>query len=467
MIFNSVVYFVFLAVVYCLYWTIPTRARTLLFIVSGAVFYGWWDPRFLILMAATTSLDFLAALMMSTPERSPRARQLWLVSSLSGNLGILFFFKYANFFITSTSGLLSSAGIALPYRLPDVILPLGISFYTFQSMAYTIDVYRGKAETIRNPWNFASFVLFFAPMVAGPIERAQHLVPQLSIPRGRSDRDVSMALWRILWGLYKKVFIADNLARIVAACLDAESITAGGVALGSLAFTIQIYCDFSGYTDIAIGSAKLLGINLVENFRLPFFADSPGDFWSRWHISLSTWLRDYLYIPLGGNRNGGLATYRNLMITMVLGGLWHGASWNFVLWGMYHGVILVVYRLIFGREGRPPAQGTLARAPFVGLMFVLTIIGFGIFRATQPGQLSAFIAALRGFDWAVPRGSLTDVIFLSSGLVAMMLGQAITADMYFVMRLPRFARSTLIVFLVGSIALFGSIGGVEFIYFQF
>jgi alginate O-acetyltransferase complex protein AlgI len=466
MIFNSWVYFAFLAIVYALYWPLAMRGRTLLFIVAGAVFYGWWDPRFLLLMAATTSLDYFAGINMARPGVSPHFRKLWLICSLSGNLGILFFFKYANFFIINTTSLLSAAGVEASYRLPEVILPLGISFYTFQSMAYTIDVYRGKVESIRDPWGFASFVLFFPPMVAGPIERAQHLYPQLSTPRSFAEADIPGGLLRILWGLYKKVFVADNLARIVALNLDAEHLTAGAVAFGAVAFTIQIYCDFSGYTDMAIGSAKLLGINLFENFRLPFFADSPSDFWSRWHISLSTWLRDYLYIPLGGNRKGISITYINLMITMLLGGLWHGASWNFVLWGAYHGVLLVVYRLIFGREGRPMVSG-LSKVPFVALMFALTSIGFGIFRATRPGQLLAFGQALMGHDFSIDSRSVSDTLFLSIGLIAMMTGQVATGEMNFVSRWPAFARATLAIFLLGSIAVFGFTGEVPFIYFQF
>jgi alginate O-acetyltransferase complex protein AlgI len=465
-IFNSWIYFAFLTIVYAIYWRLPMRGRTLLFIVSGAVFYGWWDPRFLILMAATTSLDYLAGINMVRPDASPRARRIWLICSLSGNLGILFFFKYANFFITNVTGLLAAAGVEASYRLPEVILPLGISFYTFQSMAYTIDVYRGKVAVIDNPWGFASFVLFFPPMVAGPIERAQHLYPQLSTPRSYAQADVPGGLWLIVWGLYKKVFIADNLAGIVSQNLDTEFLTAGSVIFGAVAFTIQIFCDFSGYTDIAIGSAKLLGIDLVENFRLPFFADSPSDFWSRWHISLSTWLRDYLYIPLGGNRKGTARTYFNLMLTMLLGGLWHGASWNFVIWGAYHGVILVIYRLIFGREGRPMVS-SLAKIPFVVFMFGLTSLGFGIFRANRPGQLWHFGEALWSMDFTVVANSGRDTLFLSSGLLAMMAGQAATKDMNFVRRWPAFVRATLAVFLLGTIAVFGFTGGVPFIYFQF
>jgi alginate O-acetyltransferase complex protein AlgI len=467
MIFNSWVYIVFLGIVFLLYWPLPMWGRTLLFILSGAVFYGWWDPRFLGLMAATTSLDYLAGIMMSRPEASPGRRRIWLICSLAGNLGILFFFKYFNFFIGSASEFLSAAGIDVSYRLPEVILPLGISFYTFQSMAYTIDVYRGKTTAIRNPWTFASFVLFFPPMVAGPIERAQHLVPQLATPRTLADRNIGLGLWRILWGLYKKVLIADNLARIVGLCFDAEYKTAGGVILGAVAFTIQIYCDFSGYTDIAIGSAKLLGIDLVENFRLPFFADSPTDFWSRWHISLSTWLRDYLYIPLGGNRHGVAATYRNLMVTMLLGGLWHGASWNFVLWGAYHGALLIAYRLVFGKEGRPPDLGFLGRAPFIALMFVFTVLGFAIFRATQPGQLWSCWDALRTLDGTLPEGALRDSLFLVTGPAVIMAAQEATGNMTFLLRTPLFVRTLLVVFLIGSLALFGSTGGVQFIYFQF
>jgi D-alanyl-lipoteichoic acid acyltransferase DltB (MBOAT superfamily) len=467
MIFNSWIYLVFLAVVFLVYWPLPWRGRIIFLIIAGAVFYGWWDPRFLILLAATTSVDFLAGLGMSRADATPRSRTAWLLASLSVNLGILFCFKYFNFFVKSVTDVLAASGTVIDWAPPYIVLPVGISFYTFQSMAYTIDVYRRKTQPIHDPSVFATYVAFFPPLVAGPIERAQHLVPQIVIPRTSADRDIGTGLWRILWGLYKKVFIADNLARVVATCLDKEYPTAGGVAMGALAFTFQIYCDFSGYTDIALGSARLLGFELLENFRLPFFADSPSDFWSRWHISLSTWLRDYLYIPLGGNRHGVFQTYRNLLLTMLLGGLWHGASWNFIVWGAYHGLLLIAFRLLFGASGRPPVRTWAARVFWIGFMFVLTVIGFGIFRAAAPGQLSAMVQALWIGEWSIPAGTMRDTLFLVSVLLVMMAGQAKTQDMLFVLKLPLLVRVMVIVFLLGSLALFGSTGGVEFIYFQF
>lgn len=298
MAFNSWVYLIFLPTVLLLYWLLPHRGRGYLLLVASAVFYGWWDARFLVLIAISISIDYVVGRKLGALETGVPARNRWVALSVCANLGILGVFKYFDFFSDSVVRLMSAIGMEADPLLLKVILPVGISFYTFQSMAYTIDVYYGKLKPVTDLLVFANYVSFFPQLVAGPIERAGHLVPQLQEPRRRRDCDIRDALYLILWGLYKKVVVADNLARIAATCLDAENPTAGGVAVGVLAFAFQIYGDFSAYTDIARGSAMLLGIKLCENFKLPYFAVSPSDFWTRWHVSLSSWLRDYLYLSL-------------------------------------------------------------------------------------------------------------------------------------------------------------------------
>lgn len=467
MIFNSWAYVVFLPLVLLLYWPLPWRGRLYLLLVANAVFYGWWDARFLILIALSIGIDFIAGQRIGRLERSDPARKRWLALSACANLGILGVFKYFDFFSQSTVVLLSAIGLETDPLLLRVILPIGISFYTFQSMAYTIDVYRGKIEPVYDLVVFANYVSFFPQLVAGPIERAGNLVPQLQQPRTGRDCEIQRGLFLILWGMYKKVVVADNLARIVSVCLDAESPTAGGVVVGNLAFAFQIYCDFSGYTDIARGSALLLGVRLRENFKLPYFAISPSDFWTRWHVSLSSWLRDYLYISLGGNRRGKYLTYRNLCLTMLLGGLWHGAAWTFIIWGAYHGLLLIIYRLVFGSGGHPPAKSVLGRGFWMLVMFIFTLGGWAIFRASSLDQLVGFVQAMVQFDWQAPAGSLRDTVFLSSGVVVMMAVQAWREDMMVAFRSPILVRMPLAILLVGLIVMLGATGGTEFIYFQF
>jgi D-alanyl-lipoteichoic acid acyltransferase DltB (MBOAT superfamily) len=318
-----------------------------------------------------------------------RRRKYFLVISMVANLAILGFFKYHDFFVTSLTDALSSVGVHASLRTLNLILPAGISFYTFQAMSYTVDVYRGHAEPTDDFWDFALFICFFPHLVAGPIMRASTLLPQVVKPRTLQREAVGDGLFLILIGLFKKVVIADNLATLANAIFNrfpdgtAAGMTGGEALVGLYAFAFQIYGDFSGYSAIARGISKLIGFELVVNFNEPYFAQSPSDFWTRWHISLSSWLRDYLYIPLGGNRYGVAKQYRNLMITMLLGGLWHGANWTFVAWGFYHGAILCIFRVlripdVVKGEGQAAA---LRRAGRVFVMFHLTCIGWLLFRA--------------------------------------------------------------------------------------
>ena len=350
MIFNSVAFALFLPIVLALHWTVPAERRNAVLLVSSYVFYGWWDWRFLFLIAGSTVVDFTLARRIHQSSSSNRLRLLWV--SIVVNLGVLGVFKYSNFFIDSFEEAAAGVGWSVAGPTLDILLPVGISFYTFQTISYSFDVYRKRLEPTERFIDFATYVAYFPQLVAGPIERAQRLLPRIEAQarRVRPQGDVlASALGLILLGLFKKVVIADGVAPVVNdvfADPDAQSWVA--LIVGVVAFGLQIYGDFSGYTDIARGVSELFGITLVVNFREPYLSRNITEFWRRWHISLSDWLRDYLYIPLGGNRGSQLATMRNLMITMLLGGLWHGASINFVIWGALHGLYLAAHRWLLG-----------------------------------------------------------------------------------------------------------------------
>jgi len=389
MLFNTTTFLhFFLAVLFGYYLCRKSlAARNGLIVAASYLFYGWWDYRFLALLLFSTLLDYTAARRIEAATR-PRIRSIWLMASIVGNLGILGFFKYWNFFAESTTALCTSVGWTIhPFTL-NIILPVGISFYTFQTMGYTIDVFRRRFPAEKNFVTFAAFVSFFPQLVAGPIERASHLLPQFRETRNITKSDLETGIWLVAWGMFKKVVVADNLAPLVDQIFSGEPAGAAVVALGTIAFAIQIYSDFSGYSDIARGIARLLGFHLMVNFRMPYLAVGMRDFWSRWHISLSTWLRDYLYIPLGGNRAGSVRTAINLMITMTLGGLWHGAATPFLLWGIWHGAALCAQRT-FGRSG--------LRMPRL-ISFVLTqlvvLYGWLLFRSGDWTTLTMMHASL-------------------------------------------------------------------------
>lgn len=345
MLFNSFTFWLFYAIVFTLYFRLGRRQQNLLLLVASYYFYGCWDWRFLGLIALSTLIDFGLGLAIGA-ARSQRNRQRLVTLSVTGNLCFLGFFKYYGFFSSELERLLSTVG--LPGLVPSFsfVLPVGISFYTFQSMSYTIDVYRGTLKPCRSLLDFAAFVSFFPQLVAGPIQRANQFLPQFQQPRTVTPDLFKQGLYLVASGLFRKIVIADNMAPIADAVFSTpvHELTGAEVLLGLYAFAFQIYGDFSGYSAIARGVAKWMGFELSVNFRMPYLATSPQDFWQRWHISLSQWLRDYLYIPLGGNRRGDWNTYRNLMMTMLLGGLWHGANWTFIAWGAFHGILLCLWR---------------------------------------------------------------------------------------------------------------------------
>jgi alginate O-acetyltransferase complex protein AlgI len=345
-LFNSLLFFAFLAIVLPLYFSLKGRGQVLLCLIASYVFYGAWDWRFLGLIALSTIVDYCVALKLEASE-APAVRKRLLILSLALNLGLLGVFKYYNFFIGSFRDLLTSLGFSPGELTLEIILPVGISFYTFQTLSYTIDVYRREIRAERSLLRFATFVAFFPQLVAGPIVRASDFLPQLYVThRFHRVRALGGAAQMAL-GFFKKIVVADSAALVVETVFTEPSVhTSIGLIVGVVFYAFQIYGDFAGYSDIAIGLARVMGFKFPPNFRQPYVSQSFSEFWTRWHISLSSWLRDYLYIPLGGNRHGTLATYRNLMITMLLGGLWHGAEWKFVIWGGLHGAYLILQRFL-------------------------------------------------------------------------------------------------------------------------
>ena len=393
MLFNSYAFGLFFLAVWAVYWALRGTRTVRVWWLLGAsyFFYGWWDWRFLFLIAGSTVLDYTVGRLLERTA-DPGRRKALVALSIAGNLGALGFFKYWGFFTTEVARLIESVGLQANLPTLQLILPVGISFYTFQTLSYTIDVYRGKLEAEHSFARFALFVAFFPQLVAGPIVRARDFLPQIPKAPVLTSRAFESGLALIFWGLTKKIVIADYLGRELVDGVWADPTAYGGVftLLGIYGYALQIYGDFSGYSDVAIGVARLLGFELCLNFDAPYRATGPRDFWRRWHISLSTWLRDYLYISLGGNRRGEWFTYRNLMLTMLLGGLWHGASWMFVLWGFYHGLLLSLDRRYGPGEPRT-AVGTWA-ARFV--TFHLVCLGWVFFRSQTPADAWAVLGSL-------------------------------------------------------------------------
>src|SRR5580704_6601458 len=401
MYFDSTVYIVFLALVVLLYWRLRLRAQNLFLLGASYFFYGWWDWRFLLLMGASTIVDFFVGRGLERTADPARRRAL-LTLSLLLNFGCLGFFKYFGFFVDSFEHLAAALGLhGVPRTVWAIVLPPAISFYTFQEVAYIVDVYKKKLRAADSLVDYALFVSLFPHLIAGPIQRPSHLLPQVQQPRTWDANKGFDGLLLILEGLFRKVVIADNCA------LVANGAFGGGfggpnlatVALGTVAFAWQIYGDFSGYSSIARGSAQLLGFHFMVNFRQPYFAQSLQDFWRRWHISLSTWLRDYLYIPLGGNRKGRLRTYANLMATMLLGGLWHGANWTFVVWGGIHGAGLALERLLTGTREVAKSSSFIGRWLRRLLIFNVVCLAWIFFREPSLHQALGQLSALSQWHW--------------------------------------------------------------------
>ncbi len=352
MTFVSLTYLLLcLGVIFPYFLARTARTQNIILLLASYTFYAWWDYRFCSLLLFSSGLDFVCGRKIASSEGPQKKR--WLMLSLSGNLGLLCFFKYFNFFLGSLAALLQSMGLQANIETLSILLPVGISFYTFQTLSYSIDIYRGQMEPVDSMLELLTFVSFFPPLVAGPIERARQLLPQFSKPREFDSALARDGMRQMLWGLFKKVCVADVLAWTIGNVYDSPAAFSGPVLLFvTVLFAFQIYADFSGYSDIAIGSAKVLGLRLTQNFNAPYFAVSLKDFWRRWHITLSTWFRDYVYIPLGGSRTSPGRVRVNLLATFLLSGLWHGANWTFVIWGAIHGLVLVLEREFGERKNK-------------------------------------------------------------------------------------------------------------------
>ena len=420
--FNSIEFLLFLPTVFILYWFVfnkNLKIQNSLLLFSSYVFYGWWDYRFLTLIFLSTIVDYIIGLKISNQD-SINKQKLLLWFSVLFNLSVLGFFKYYNFFVESWIDLFSSIGYEInSVWTLNIILPVGISFYTFQSMSYTIDVYRKKLEPTKDFISFASFVSFFPQLVAGPIERATNLLPQILNKREFNYDQGVQGLRLILWGMFKKIVIADSLAPTVDNIFTNYQIYDGGILwLGAIYFAFQIYCDFSGYSDIAIGTSKLFGIELMSNFKFPYFSRNIGEFWRRWHISLSSWFRDYLYIPLGGSKEGIWKSTRNIFVIFLISGFWHGANWTFIFWGLFHS-ILFLPSLIF-KTNRKYTNSIIADNTIlpslkeflqVGITFILITIGWVFFRSETISDSISYLSQML-FEFGPPQTYRREILFV-------------------------------------------------------
>lgn len=474
MLFNSIEYLFFLPIVFLLYWFVfkSLRWQNLLVVVASYIFYGWWDWRFLLLIAFTTLCSYLSGLKIESLRANMKGK-FYAIGNICINLFILGVFKYFNFFAENFVVAFNSIGINLHPVTLQLILPVGISFYTFQALSYTIDVYRGKLDATRDPISFFAFISFFPQLVAGPIERATNLLPQFQKERHFDYATAVDGTKQILWGLFKKMVIADNCADIVDTVWnDFSSCSSPMLILSAVFFSFQIYGDFSGYSDIAIGTGKLFGIRLMRNFNLPYFSRSVAEFWKRWHISLNTWFVDYLYIPLGGSREGKWKTVRNTFIIFFLSGLWHGANWTYVTWGLYHAALFIPL-LIIGKNKRykdTVAEGrllpTFTEFRQVITTFALAVFGWIIFRANSISDFYGYISSIVN-NWNMTLG-LSGIKALSF-IVILIVVEWInrTKEHAFAFRLNSIVARWSVYILVAFMCLTQAGKQVQFIYFQF
>ena len=472
MIFNSVAFLFFLFIVFSLYWLLDRRRQNLLLLVAGYVFYGWWDWRFLSLLLFSSSVDYLVGLQLGkTP--AARSRKLLLSFSVVTQLGLLAFFKYFNFFADSTAKLLAALGFEASYTTLNIVLPVGLSFYTFQTLSYTIDVYRRRCEPHRDLLEFMAFVSFFPQLVAGPIERATNLLNQFAADRAFDVEKAKDGLRQMLWGYFQKVVVADGLAEYVNwAYAPVGGVSGTQLLLGTYFFAFQIYCDFAGYTNIAIGCARLFGFELMRNFAYPYFSRNIAEFWQRWHISLSTWFRDYLYIPLGGNRGTLQRTIFNTLIVFTVSGLWHGANWTFVLWGLLNGLYFIpilLKRHFLGEErGNLRMAASLRDLPAMLLTFHLVLAAWVFFRAQDLAQVGhVFGTIAQGIDWQVLLREGLKLKLLIAFLLIVEWLQRDKRHALEISSLPVPVRWLAYNALLVGILWFGTFKDAPFIYFQF
>ncbi len=478
MLFNSIGFAVFLPIVFILYWFFVNkslRAQNLLLLVASYFFYSCWDYRFLFLLIFSTALDYFTGLKMQE-ARNQKIKKTWFWISVIVNLGFLGVFKYYNFFITSFSELTGRFGYKPDITLLHIILPVGISFYTFHGLSYVIDIYKGRIKPVKNFVDYSVFVSFFPLLVAGPIERATHLLPQIQRERTFDYSKATDGLRQILWGLFKKVVIADNCAEYVNMAFHNPShYSASTLLLGAVMFAFQIYCDFSGYSDIALGTARLFGIELLRNFAFPYFSRDIAEFWRRWHISLSSWFRDYLYVPLGGSRGGTWMKVRNTFIIFLVSGFWHGANWTFIIWGALNAVYFLPLLLldrnrnnleIVAKGNNLPSINELLN---MAVTFALVVFAWIFFRADNVHAALAYIADLFSVSiFSIPQK--TPVILLVILCLFMLIEWLGREQQYALatagLKLPRAVRWSFYFLIIIAISNYGG-ANKQFIYFQF
>jgi alginate O-acetyltransferase complex protein AlgI len=466
-LFTSLPFFVFLPVFLVMFFATTGNVRLWVSLIASYIFYGWWDWRFTSLLVGLTVGNFIAGHKISHAKNDRMARR-WMATGVTLSLAVLGFFKYFNFFSESIAEALGRLGIEESPIMLNVILPVGISFYTFQTLSYVIDVYRKDVEAEPSLLRFAVFVAFFPQLVAGPILRSKDFLPQLRCDTVLTWANACDGVILVCWGYVLKCVIADNMAAIVDPRFDSPAAhNSLSMAIGVWCYAFQIYGDFSGYSLIAIGIAQIAGYRFPINFERPYFSSSFSEFWQRWHISLSSWLRDYLYVPLGGNRQGTLRTYGNLMATMTLGGLWHGASWNFVLWGVMHGVFLVIQRLV-----APFVPALLRRrAVGAGVVFLCTLLTWVLFRAATLDQALAVYAQIgQGHDYsfaAVPQKFEVIKALALTVTLLMLEALAFRIGPWRVAGKSLLATAAFVVACLWALSLVGTFGSDAFIYFQF
>jgi D-alanyl-lipoteichoic acid acyltransferase DltB (MBOAT superfamily) len=470
MTFNSIQYALFAPAVLLLYRRLPFRAQNVMLLIVSYIFYGWWNWIFLGLLMFSTVIDFVVAKRIHDSD-DDRVRKRWLVAAISVQIGILAFFKYAGFFAESANAALQRLGLEGNIHVLRILLPVGISFYTFHTISYTFDVYRRRMEPTDNFVDFALFVAFFPQLVAGPIARARMLLPQLARPRRNpSSVQYQSAIALILFGLFKKVALADAVAPVVDTMFAAKTPTLLTTVIGAWGFAVQIYADFSGYTDIARGTSRLFGIELMRNFEQPYLSRNITEFWRTWHISLSTWLRDYLYIPLGGNQGGRFATYRNLFITMLLGGLWHGAALTFIVWGGIHGVLLAAHRAFRPRASLAAMLPEIRWRDAVKIFVTFNVVSLAwiFFRAQSIGEALDVTSGIFRLSSA---GATADSMIIVFGALAIVfltdIAQRNIGALRVVVTMHPLVRAGAYAAMILAILIWSGGTARPFIYFQF
>ena len=473
MIFNSIAFIIFLPIVFIIYWSLRNKSlinQNLVLLIASYIFYGWWDWRFLSLIAFSTVVDFIIGKKISSSE-TKKEKKCFLLISLIVNLGLLGFFKYFNFFIESFKESIDLLGLTFDTWTLNIILPVGISFYTFQTLSYSIDVYKGKIKHTNDFISFAVFVSFFPQLVAGPIERASHLLPQFLKKREFDYNTALTGISLISYGFFKKIVIADRLAIYVNSVFgDIGNANTISLVFAIIFFSFQIYADFSGYSLIARGIAKLLGFDLMVNFNRPYLASSIPEFWRRWHISLSTWFRDYLYIPLGGNRVSTLRNYYNLIIVFLVSGLWHGANWTFVIWGALHGIYQVIYLQYKKLLNPEDTKSKIRQLINISSVYLLVTFAWIFFRANSFSQAIEYTSKMFEFDFSINLTQITANV----GLLNLIISFAVILLLFLSYLLPKNlnfqkerSHMLLIIITILLIFLIGINGKAEFIYFQF